>query len=120
MPDVLFVSVNQSFHPDFTLSELESCVERTWPLTVAKAARCDRVVAIVAGHPVGAWRIRGAFATDETYRVNTGKDAPRVGLSLGYPLLVLPEYVDPASLRRGVAVVKCDVDPLPKERGREN
>jgi hypothetical protein len=77
---------------------LEPWVERARPLTVAKAAACDRVIAVKSGLPVAAWRIRNAFPTDETYPI-TGGDRPRVGLSLGDPLPILPEYPEVAALR---------------------
>lgn len=113
---VLFVSVNQTFHPGFTLSQLEPWVERAWAMTVAKASACDRVVAVYAGNPVACWRIRSAFPTDETYET-TGGPRPRVGLSLGEPLPILQEYLDVPVLRRGSATVVIDgIAPLALER----
>jgi hypothetical protein len=82
---VLFVSVNQSFNPTFSLAELEPWVERAW----AKASACDRVVAVYDQVPVGCWRIRGVFATTETFET-TGGPRPRIGLSLGEPLPIVP------------------------------
>ncbi len=113
--NVLFVSVNRSFNPSFSLRELEPWVERAWCLTVAKAGACDRVVAVREGAPLAAWRIRGAFATDENYEVG-GTTRARVGLSLGDPLPILPAYGAVPSLRHGVATAECAVDPLPEER----
>ena len=118
MTRVLFVSLNKSFDRNCSLPELESCVERAWPITATKAAQCDRVVAVVNGDPVAAWRVRGVFPTEETYQVRGGRTSPRIGLSLGDPLPILPEYGHAAGLRRGVMVVECDVDPLPSERRR--
>jgi hypothetical protein len=116
MQSVLFVSVAQTFDETGTLAELEPWVERAWPLTVSKAASCDRVVAVFCGEPVGAWRLRGAFPTDETYVVSRGETRPRIGLALGDPLPILPAYRDVPALRRGVCVKECDVLRLPKER----
>lgn len=118
MIPVLFVSVNQTFRSTYSIPEMESCVERAWPISVAKASRCDRVVAVVNGCPVAAWRLRGAFPTDETYRVVGDKTSPRIGLSLGDPIPVLEQYQPPASMRRGVAVVECPVEPFLAEQGR--
>jgi len=117
MCQVLFVSVNKSFHDWFTLPELEVWAERAWAITVTKAAACERVVAVFEGEPVAAWRLRGAFATDETYAGSDGSSRYRTGLALGDPLPVLPVYrtgVPP--LRRGVAVAGLDLVPLPPER----
>lgn len=113
---ILFVSVNRSFRPTCTVSELESCVERAWPISVAKASTCDRVVAVVNGEPIAAWRVRAIYATDETYRVSNDQTRPRIGISLGDPLPILPEYRQSVGLRRGVAVADCDVKALPDER----
>jgi hypothetical protein len=112
---VLFVSVNQSFKPTFTLAELEPWVERAWAMTVAKAAACDRVVAVVEQVPVGCWRIRGVFPTSETFET-TGGPRPRIGLSLGEPLPILPAYTAVPALRRGSATVELDIEPLAPER----
>jgi hypothetical protein len=111
----LFVSLNQSYDPAASIPEIEPSVERAWPLTVAKASSCDRVVAVFEGLPIAAWRLRGAFATDETYIVS-GSPRPRVGLSLGDPLPILRSYLEVPPLRRGVAVVPLDVEPLASER----
>lgn len=112
---VMFVSVNQTFNPSLTLAELEPWVERAWAMTVAKASDCDRVVAIYNQKPVGCWRIRGVFTTDLTYET-TGGPRPRIGLSLGDPLPILPEYVPVPALRRGSATKSLDVQPLVSER----
>lgn len=113
MQSVLFVSVAQTFDETCSLPELEPWVERAWPLTVAKAATCDRVVAVFRNEPVGAWRLRGAFPTDETYIVSQGSPRPRIGLALGDPLPILSAYRDVPPLRRGVCVAQRDVEPLP-------
>lgn len=113
---VMFVSVNKTFDPTFTLSQLEPWVERAWAMTVAKASGCDRVVAVYAGTPVACWRIRSTFATEETYET-TGGERPRVGLSLGEPLPVLPAYLAVPALRRGSATVTIEeLAPLGPER----
>lgn len=115
---VLFVSVNRSFDfadPSFSLAQLEPWVERAWCIGVAKAAACDRVVAVRAGTPLAAWRIRGAFPTDQTYEV-AGTTRPRAGLSLGDPLPLLPAYGTVPALRHGVAVAELPIEPLPVER----
>ncbi len=111
--NVLFVSVNKSYRSWMSLADLEVCVERAWAVSVAKALGCDRVVAVREGASLACWRLRGAFATDETYLMNDGSTRPRIGLSLGDPMPVLPAYQVNPSLRRGVAVVECDVEPLP-------
>jgi hypothetical protein len=112
----MFVSVNQSFQPQFSLSQLEQWVERAWPMSVGKAGQCDRVVAVYEGAPVAAWRIRFVFPTDQTYKTSGGP-RQRIGLSLGDPLPVLAEYdIDP-TLRRGVTtVLLTDVERLSPER----
>jgi hypothetical protein len=114
---VLFVSVNQSFRDTYDLKQLEVWVERAWAITVSKVSDCERVVAVKDGEPVAAWRLRGAFATDETYAMSDGSTRYRTGLGLGEPLPILPAYraaVPP--LRRGVAVANLDITPLPAER----
>jgi len=111
MSCVLFVSVNQSFNRAATLPQLEPWVERGWAISVAKASACDRVVAAAEGRPVAAWRLRGAYPTDETYIVGTST-RPRVGLSLGDPLPLLPEYFDMPALRHGVATKELPVADL--------
>lgn len=108
---VLFVSVNASFNSSYSIAELESCVERAWAISVAKAAACDRVVAVFEGEPVAAWRLRGAFATDEIYNLSNGDTRPRVALSLGDPLPILSAYRDVPVLRRGARVEERPVDP---------
>lgn len=113
--NVLFVSVNRSFDPRFTLSQLEPWVDRAWAMTVAKAASCDRVVAVAFNSPVACWRIRNAFPSKHTYQT-TGGERPRVELSLGEPLPVLPEFREIPSLRHGAAVVALDIDALEPER----
>jgi len=113
---VLYVSVAQSFDPGFSLAELEPWVERAWAISVAKASACDRVVAVHENAPVGAWRIRGAYPTSETYRLSNGDERPRAGLSLGDPLPILPAYCDVPVLRRGAADVERPVPELPEER----
>ena len=113
---VLYVSVNQTFRRWFTMSELEPWVARAWALTVAKAMSCDRVVAVLDGQPIGAWRLRGAFPTDEAWST-TGGPRPRIGLSLGELLPVLPEYAPVPALRRGSATKAIGgLAPLGPER----
>ncbi len=113
---VLFVSLNQTFDPAASIPQIEPWVQRAWALTVAKASLCDRVVAVFQGLPVAAWRLRGAFPTDEAYLVSDGSTRPRIGLSLGDPLPIQQSYLDVPALRRGVAVVELDVEPLAQER----
>jgi hypothetical protein len=113
---VLYVSVNKTFRRWLTMSELEPWVARAWALTVARAMTCDRVVAVFEGEPIGAWRLRGAFPTDETWST-TGGPRPRIGLSLGELLPVLPEYRDVPALRRGSATRVIEgLAPLGPER----
>lgn len=111
---VLFVSVNKSYRHWMSVAEMEPCVERAWAVTAAKAASADRVCAVVEGGTYAAWRLRGAFPTDETFQVADGSTRPRIALALGEPLPVLPAYQVNPSLRRGVAVVDLDVAPLPE------
>ncbi|GAB3861958.1 hypothetical protein ACFPIJ_47185 [Dactylosporangium cerinum] len=113
---VLFVSLNQTYDPSQSIPEIEPWVERAWALTVTKASSCDRVIAVFQGMPLAAWRLRGAFATDETYNLSDGSTRPRVGLSLGDPLPMQKSYLEVPALRRGVAVVELDVAPLAPER----
>lgn len=103
---VLFVSIKKSFRPWMTLAQLEPWVERAWAISVAKASSCDRVIAVLDGRPLAAWRLRGAFPSpDDTYAMNDGSTRPRACLALGDPLPLLPEYLerDIPALRRGVA-----------------
>ncbi len=111
-PSVLFVSVKATFKPSYSIAELEACVERAWAISVAKAAACDRVVAVFEGEPVAAWRLRGAFATDETYNLSNGDTRPRVALSLGDPLPILSAYRPVPILRRGAWAEERPVEPL--------
>jgi hypothetical protein len=112
---VLFVSVNQTFEPGMSLAALEPRVAQAWAITVAKAASCDRVVAVYEATAVAAWRLRGAYPTAETYST-TGGDRARIALSLGEPLPVLPEYHTAPILRRGSATAELDdVAPLTPE-----
>jgi len=64
MPNLLFISVNQTFREDMDLAQLEACAAGNWDITVAKASACERVVAVKEGWPLGAWRLRGAFVSD--------------------------------------------------------
>lgn len=120
MAGLLFVSVNKSLKPTFTLAQLASWVERAWVLTPAKASQCDRVIPVFAGSAVAAWRLRGAYYLDE---YTWGDGHRRIALSLGEPLPVLPRYQDLAAtavLRRGAATVQCDdIESLPPERDEE-
>jgi len=91
MTSIFFVSVNQSFKSNESLFVLEPFVERAWPISLEKAAACDRVVALYKTQPVAAWRIRGAFESPWTYGVGKAT-RPRVALSLGDPLPVIEAY----------------------------
>lgn len=113
MTNVMFVSVNHSFDSDMSLAALEPYVERAWGIPLASASTADRVVATYFGKPVAAWAVRGAFVTNLTYGPH---NKPRIGLSLGAPLPVLPEYAETPILRRGAAVVDLDVPALPVAR----
>lgn len=113
---VLFVSLNQTFDPAASIPQIEPWVERAWALTVTKASQCDRVVAVFQGQPVAAWRLRGAFPTDESYLLSDGSTRPRTGLSLGDPLPIHQNYFPVPALRRGVAVAERAVEPLTNER----
>ena len=110
---VLFVSVTDTFRPAMTLAELETCAERAWALTVAKAVTCDRVVAVDGDCALGAWRLRGAYPTDERYYHG---ERPRIALALGEALPVLRDYHDVPGLRRGCATAVVEVEPLADER----
>lgn len=115
MQKVLFASVNKSFDPSMSNAELERCVERAWAISVSKAASVDRVVAVFQGEPLCAWRVRGVYATNETYLISTGT-RHRIALSLGESLPILSAYRDVPALRHGVAVREVDCPPLPAER----
>lgn len=113
----MFVSVRQTFEPSMRLHDLEPWVARAWALSVAKAQTAERIVALVEGYAYGAWEVRGAYATDETYKVSSGDERPRVALALGAPLPVLPEYHrSDLVMRRGVALLDLDLTELPEER----
>jgi hypothetical protein len=114
MADVLFVSVAKSYRPEFTLAQLEPWVERAWVITPAKAAECDRVVAVSKGQPIAAWRLCGAFYVEnETW----GDGHRRTALSLSDPLPVQADYSPAPLLRRGVAAERRpEIEPLPPER----
>ena len=120
MADLLFVSVNKSLKPTFTLMELAAYVERAWVLTPAKASQCDRVIPVFAGSAVAAWRLRGAYYLDD---YTWGDGHRRIALSLGEPLPVLPQYQELAAtvvLRRGAATVqRDDIKSLLPERNEE-
>jgi hypothetical protein len=117
MAGLLFVSVNKTFDSTFTLTQLAPWVAKAWALTPAKAERCDRVIAVYKGTPVAAWRLRAAYHLDE---YTWGDGHPRIGLSLGDTLPILPVYQEIAptvALRRGIATVeRDDLAPLPQER----
>lgn len=120
---ILFVSVRSSFRPWMTLPQLEPWVERAWAISAAKASTCDRVIAVLEGQLLAAWRLRGAFPSpDETYPVTGGGTSPRTCLALGDPLPLLREYMDrqlPA-LRRGVATAEWDdMEPLTPDQDHE-
>lgn len=105
-----------------TLTGLEPWVERAWAISVAKASSCDRVIAVLDGRPVAAWRLRGAFpSADETYAMNDGSTRPRACLALGDPLPLLPEYLkrEIPALRRGVATDTWPVAPLAADQDHE-
>jgi len=120
MANLLFVSVNQSFDPTFTLVQLAPWVERAWALTPTSAGQCDRVIPVFKGAAVAAWRLRGAYYLDD-YLTADGRH--RIALSLGDPLPVLPEYQEIAStvsLRNGARVVQReDIAPMPPERDED-
>jgi len=119
----MFVSVNKSFqHGEVeNLDDLSPYVQGYWGTTVTKANSADRVLAVLDGYVVAAWRSRGAYPdATATYKVSNGDIRPRVGLSLGPALPVLPAYqeaVGSANMRRGCHVMELDsVDPLGAER----
>lgn len=102
MAQILFVSVNRSFNEGMDLAQLEACAAEAWDVTVSQASACDRVVAVFnngdGAVPVGAWRLRGAFASEKIPQPGHH----RTGLALGEPLPVLAAYRELPSLRRGV------------------
>ena len=113
----LFVSVRQTFDRSMRLSQLEPWVARAWAISVAKARSADRVVALIEGHPIAAWELRGAYPANETYFVASGESRPRAALALGSGLPILPEYSGrELHMRRGVTLVELDVPALPDER----
>ena len=117
MTTVMFVSVRQTFEPTMRLHDLEPWVARAWAISVAKAQRVERVVALIEGFAHGAWEVRGAYAAEETYMVSSGDTRPRVALALGAPLPVLPAYHrNDLVMRRGVAVLDLDLPEIAEER----
>jgi hypothetical protein len=106
MSNILFVSINGSFDPTYTLTETADCVRGNWAISKAKADGCDLVVAMYHGDPVAAFKLHGAALADETYQVSATHEAPRVVLLLGEPMPVLPAYRLDVSLRRGVSVIE--------------
>ncbi|TYP87418.1 hypothetical protein [Blastococcus xanthinilyticus] len=102
---VLFVSVNQSYESSMSMSQLARCAERAWPISLPKAQSCDRVVAVFHERPLASWEAHGAYLTDEVYST-TGGDRARVGVVLGDPVPLRPEYFTTPALRRGVAVIE--------------
>ncbi|MFE9328967.1 hypothetical protein ACIHDR_49600 [Nocardia sp. NPDC052278] len=115
--NVLFVSVNQSFKPTFSLADLERWVFKAWAISAAKAATCDRVVAVYFNKPTAAWRLRGAYsAAGYHYTVAGGQTRPRTALALGEPLPLQAAYDNVPSLRHGCAVAALDVESLEPER----
>lgn len=117
MATVMFVSVAQSFRDWMELHTLEPYVERAWPVTVTKAFRADRVVAVCEGFPVAAWRLRAAFPIPDMTWKTGGREKPRVGLSLGASLPILPEYAAAnPNMRSGCAVLDLDLVELIAER----
>lgn len=110
----LYVSLNQTFRATMDLAAVEVAAERAWALTVGKASACDRVIAVVDQKPVAAWRLRGAYPTNEAWST-VGGERPRIALSLGPALPVLPEYSNVPVLRRGCATQQVDVEPLEPE-----
>jgi hypothetical protein len=101
---IIFVSVNQSFGSTMTMSQLARCAEKAWPVSLPQARDCDRLVAVKGGLPLASWEVHGAYPTEEIYETNGGPRA-RVGLVLGDPVPLLPEYYESPALRRGVAIV---------------
>jgi hypothetical protein len=100
----MFVSVNKSFDPSMTMSQLARCAEKAWAVSLPKARSCDRLVAVKEGNPLASWELHGAYPTDEKYET-TGGDRARIGLVLGDPVPLLPQYFEIPGLRHGVAVV---------------
>ena len=100
---VMFVSVNQTYDRSMTMSQLARCAEKAWAVSLPKARQCSRVVAVKEGRPLASWELHGAYPTEEMYETTGGARA-RIGLVLGDPVPLLPEYFDTPPLRHGVAV----------------
>lgn len=115
---IAFVSVKQSYEDDMTLAELSLNARGNWPLSIAKARRCDILVAVLSGTPIGAWKVIDAYATDETYTVGTA-ERPRVAFVLGEALPVAPEYgtefEGPRKMRRGIMTEEWTSSEMPAE-----
>lgn len=102
MPRLVYVSVNKSYKPPMTSDELALHAHAAWPISLAKAKEADVLVAVLDGRPLQAWRVLGAYSTDETYETNGGP-RPRIAFALGAPVPVDPDWHDAPDLRRGIA-----------------
>lgn len=104
MFETLFVSIRRTMADvptrDYTIERLSDAARGNWCITVAKASRCEWVVAVMHGQPLAMWRLVGAYPhPTETYGPY---NRPRVALDLGVPMAVFPIEEIP-SLRNGCA-----------------
>lgn len=105
MTNIVYVSVNQSFVTGMTADELAEHAHAAWPLSLAKGSETEVLVAVIGGQPLMAWKVLGAYVTDDTYETNGGS-RPRIAFALGSPIPIDPAWHEVPALRRGVATAE--------------
>lgn len=117
---VAFVSVNKSFYPGITLSELEKSSFGFWGASLERVEDVDVLCAVYEGCAVASWKVRGAYKSrDYTYRKSNGSVAPRVAFSLGDPIVLASSCVPlDLNMRAGIDIFELDED-LIDDRGNE-
>lgn len=118
---VAFVSVNKSFYPGMTLTELEEKSFGFWGTSLEKVEDVDVLCAVFEGNILAAWKVREAYKySDYVYRKSNGTVSPRVAFYLGDVIIVDSSLV-PSNLnmRMGIDVFEIDedlVDDIGNER----
>lgn len=102
MANITYVSVNKSYDRSMTADDLAQHAHAAWPISLAKAESTDVLVAVLDAQPLMAWRVLGAYASNETYETNGGP-RPRIAFALGSAIPIAPEWHEVPSLRRGIA-----------------